>query len=243
MPLSSAKCFSFHNTVLILQVSPDPVPSSSLPSSGLCNLPLVPGSVTSALCIPEAAIPSPPPPPPHPPPLHPPPPSPPYSYFCPLFPLPILHSPLLSPPPILLLHLPLLLLWLELLETSHALARLESDSSSAPAEFPECSWVAVKDFRLSGMGRVGQSTEEEAPSTSTLLPNPHPGRGGGRGGGDCALSVPGSSGCVSDFVNMFRRKPVGVELACGWPAGVQKLALLGSPPTAFHPAETEPLQR
>lgn len=124
MPLSSAKCFSFHSTVLIYQCRLTPSPaSSSFPSSGLCHLPLVPGSVTSALCIPEAvsALPSsllpPSPPPPNPPPI----------------------SRLSSSSGWSYLKLP-------------ALARLESDSSSAPSGFPECSWVAVKDFRLSGMG-------------------------------------------------------------------------------------------
>lgn len=109
MPLSSVKCFSFHNTVLTLPVSPDPIPCFLLlpflrplpPSSGPWLSHISPLHSRSSLCSSSfSSYPSS---------------SSGWSY----------------------LKLP-------------ALARLESDSSSAPAGFPECPWVAVKEFRLSG---------------------------------------------------------------------------------------------
>lgn len=66
--------------------------------------------------------------------------------FLLLFFLLLLLLPILSPTP----HLSSSSGWSYL--KLPALARLESDSSSAPSGFPECSWVAGKDFRLPGMG-------------------------------------------------------------------------------------------
>lgn len=92
MPLSSVKCFSFHNTVLTLPVSPDPIPRFLLlpflrplpPSSGPWLSHISPLHSRSSLCS---------------------------SFFS--------SSSSSSSPPSSYTP-PLLLLWLELLETSHS---------------------------------------------------------------------------------------------------------------------------
>lgn len=73
---------------------------------------------------------------------------------------------------------------------------------------------------------MGRGTEEEAPSLFLLCSIPHhPGCVWG-GGAGCALCIPGLSGCVSDFVNMFRRKQKGLNSPVAGLQGSRKLALL-----------------
>lgn len=99
-----------------------------------------------------------------------------------------------------------------------ALARVQSDSSSALAGFPEHPRGSCEGF-LGFLGWEGGGIAEEA---SHLSPRP---AGGGGAVALCALCVPGSSGFVSDVVDMFLGRKQKVW-NCGRPHGVQRFVPL-----------------